>query len=173
MNKMALIPITALLLFVTACNQSNKNQTGQVSPAINYFSVDEVISQGDSLANKIIHVEGMIVHVCKHNGKRFKIVDEIGKHELKIELGDELTHVDVVVLGKEVKVTGKLIPVQMDEKMVLQWEIKMKENHKGEEKTDHYKEELAFIQDIYKRITSGEIPFYIMYSLAAETYLLE
>jgi len=166
--------IASILIFGVACNQTNKNnQISQSDSSEIYLSVDEVFAQRDSLANKTIYVFGIIEHVCKHTWKRFKIVDTDGIHELKIELGDKFSSVDASILGKKVKVTGKLIPVQMDEKMVKQWEQKMKENHKGEEDTNHYKEELAFIQNIYKQITTGGIPYYTMYSVDAESYELE
>jgi hypothetical protein len=44
----------------------------------------------------------------------------------------------------------------MDAEEVKEWEKKMRENHKGEEDTEHFKEEIAFIQDIYRQISSGK-----------------
>ena len=81
--------------------------------------------------------------------------------------------VDASILGKEVNVTGKLLPVKMDDKMVLMWETQMKGNHKGEEDTEHFKEELAYIQNVYRQIVTGEIPYYTTYTIEAESYELE
>jgi len=49
----------------------------------------------------------------------------------------------------------------------------MKESHKGEENSDHYKEELAFIQNIHQQLTNGDIQYYINYTLEADRYELE
>lgn len=166
----------AVLIFTNACNQSNSKQKIQANETQNteiYLSVDDVFAQGDSLANKTIHVEGIIEHVCKHTWKRFKIIGENENQFIKIELGDNFKTIDASILGKTVKVTGKLIPIKMDEKAMLKWEETMKENHKGEENTEHYKEELTFIQNIHQQIKSGEIPYYTNYSIEAESYELE
>ncbi|NCC99079.1 MAG: hypothetical protein EOL95_05155 [Bacteroidia bacterium] len=177
MNKIILIFVFAVVLILAnACDQKNSKQVTQTDKTENirsYLSVDEVFSKGDSLANKTVYVEGIIEHVCKNTWKRFKIIDETGKHELKIELSDKTPSIDASIMGKKAKIIGKLIPIQMDEKIVQQWEKKMKENHKGEENTEHYKEELATIQNIHNQITSGEIPYYTMYSVKTESYELE
>jgi len=177
MNKIiSIFVFAAVLIFTNACNKSNSKQENQANKTENtasYLSVDEVFAQGDSLANKTIHVKGIIEHVCKHTWKRFKIIGENENQFIKIELGDKFQSVDASILGKTAKVTGKLLPIKMDEKAVMKWEEAMKQNHKGEENTEHYKEELTFIQNIHQQITSGEIPFYTNYSIEAESYELE
>ncbi len=174
MNKIISIIVLAAVLFsVNACNQTNNkqnNQSEKPEKAENYLSVDDVFTQGESLSGKTLHVEGIIEHVCTHTWKRFKLIGDNENQFIKIELGDKLPTVDASIIGNTAKVTGKLIPVKMDEKMVLQWEEKMRENHKGEEDTKHFKEELAFIQEIHKQITSGEIPYYTRYTIEAESY---
>lgn len=177
MNKIiSIFVFAAVLIFTNACNQSNNkqnNQTEKSEVTISYLSVDDVFAQGDYLVNKTIHVKGIIEHVCKHTWKRFKIIGENENQFIKIELGDKFPTVDASIMGKKVKVTGKLIPIKMDEKMVMKWEETMKENHKGEENTEHYKEELTFIQNIHNQITNGEIPYYTNYTIEAESYELE
>jgi len=177
MNKIiSIFVFAALLIFTNACNetkQKNENQTDTVENSTNYLSVDDVFVQGDSLANKTIHVEGIIEHVCKHTWKRFKINGENEFQFIKIELGDNFQTIDASILGKKVKVIGKLIPVKMDENAMMKWEETMKENHKGEENTEHYKEELAFIQNIHQQIKDGKIPYYTNYTIDADSYELE
>lgn len=165
--------IAALLFLTVTCNQTNKNQPSNIISPESFLSVEEVYANGYSMADKSVHVQGFIEHVCKHTWKRFKIVDKEGKNELKIELGSSFSAVDHSILGKKAKVTGKLVPVILDDKMVLQWEQKMKENHKGEENTDHFIEELAHIQSVYKQMLSGDIQYYTIYSIEAESYIIE
>jgi hypothetical protein len=177
MNKLFSIIVLAVVLFaVNACNQpDNKqnNQTEKPEKTEDYLFVDNIFTHGDSLSGKTVHVEGIIEHVCKHTWKRFKIIGANENQFIKIELGDKFPAVDASITGKKAKVTGKLIPVKMDEKMVKEWEEKMRENHKGEEDTGHFKEEIAFIQDIHQQITSGKIPHYTNYTIEAEKYELE
>ncbi|MEA2106761.1 MAG: hypothetical protein U9P82_08615 [Bacteroidota bacterium] len=177
MNKLfSIIVAASVLLSVNACNQTNKkqnNKTENQEKTINYLSVDDVFAKGETLSGKTVHVEGIIEHVCKHTWKRFKIIGKSENQFIKIELGDKFPTIDASITGKKAKVTGKLIPVKMDAKMVKEWEEKIRENHKGEEDTEHFKEEIAFIQDIYQQITSGKIPHYTNYTIEAENYELE
>ena len=104
----SIILITALLFSVNACNRTGDKQsssTEEAAPAIGYLSVTDIFEQGESLANKTVLVEGIVEHVCKHTWKRFKIVDEGGKQDLKIELGDQFPSIDASILGKKAKVT--------------------------------------------------------------------
>jgi len=177
MNKLfSIVVVAAILLSVNACNQTNNKQNKQTDnheKTISYLTVDDVFAKGETLSGKTVHVAGIIEHVCKHTWKRFKIIEDNENQFIKIELGDKFPSVDASITGKKAKVTGKLIPIKMDEKMVKEWEEKMRENHKGKEDTEHYKEELAFIQDIHQQITSGEIPHYTRYTIEAESYELE
>ena len=56
---------------------------------------------------------------------------------------------------------------------ILRMETQMKRNHKGEEDTEHFKQELAYIQNVYRQIVTGEIPYYTTYTIEAESYELE
>jgi hypothetical protein len=177
MNKLfSIIVAAAVLLSVNACNQTNNKQTNQTEnqeKPISYLTVDDLFDKGETLSGKTVHVEGIIKHVCKHTWKRFKIIGKSENQFIKIELGDKFPTIAASITGKKAKVTGKLIPVKMDAKMVKEWEEKIRENHKGEEDTEHFKEEIAFIQDIYQQITSGKIPHYTNYTIEAENYELE
>lgn len=177
MKKITLfIVTTSFLLLVWSCNQAPVKQVEkkmEKSKTIAYASVQEIINQGDKLANKTVHVQGIIEHVCKHGWRRFKIIDNGGVTELKIELDEKFAVVDPSIVGSHVKATGKLIPIHMDAENVLEWKKKMQDNHKGEENTKHYKEELALIQGIYKQIMDGEITHYTTYSIEADEYILE
>ncbi|PJA95400.1 MAG: hypothetical protein CO129_11935 [Ignavibacteriales bacterium CG_4_9_14_3_um_filter_34_10] len=166
----------AILIFADAYSQTitqQNKQTEKSGTTVSYLSVADVFAQGENLANKTVYVEGTIEHVCKRTGKRFKIVGKSPNQFIKIQLGDKFQQVDSSIIGKKGKVTGKLIPIKMDEKMVLNWEEKMKEKHKNEDNTKHYKEALAFIQNTYNQIKSGKISYYTNYTIEAESYELE
>ncbi|MFW5721352.1 MAG: hypothetical protein ACOCWW_03110 [Bacteroidota bacterium] len=185
MNKLFSIIVLATVLFaVNACNQTDNKQNNKTDSKENtetekpektqdYLSVDDVFTQGEALFGKTVHVEGLIEHVCKHTWKRFKIIGDNETQFIRIELGDKFPAVDASITGKNTKVTGKLVPVKMDAKKVKEWEEKMRENHKGEEDTEHFKEEIAFIMDIHQQITNDKIPHYTNYTIEAENYELE
>lgn len=174
-----LIIALALLVFGIGCKQTASNketiqeaQSGTIE-TITYQTVESLMQQAESLSGKKVHVSGVIEHVCKHGGKRFKILSTDGSTELKIELGKNFNAVGANIIGNTAMVTGTLKPNKMDAKMVKAWENKVKKNHAGEEDTDHFKQEIAEIRAIHKQIVSGEIPYYTMYSVHAEKYDLQ
>lgn len=138
-----------------------------------FETVESLLAKAEVLSGKTVNVIGVIDHVCKHGGKRFKILSSDGAIELKIELGEKFNEADASMVGNIAKVIGTLTPTKYDAKMVKAWEEKMKDGHKGEEGTEHYQEELAEIQEIHRQIIEGEIPFYTMYSVQADKYELE
>lgn len=172
MNKiLSFIAIAIIVVLNIACKQNKKVTKSDVE--VKQYSITDIYAKGDELSGNTILVKGVVDKVCKHTGKRFKVVDEKGMLEIKVELGEEFPVLDNSIIGKKVKAMGVLIPVQMGVKEVMEWEKKMKVSHKGQEDTKHYKEELDFIKGIYYQIKSGEIPFYTTYRLMAEKYYIE
>ena len=165
------------------CNSSVKNKETHsttteenvttVEKTSAFVTVESLLAKAEELSGKTVKVTGVIDHVCKHGGKRFKILSSDGTIELKIELDEKFDEADASIVGNTAKVTGTLTPTKYDAKMVKAWEEKMKDGHKGEENTKHYKEELAEIQEIHRQVVEGEIPFYTMYSVQADKYELE
>lgn len=168
-----------LSLFMASCQQENKTANNDNANLKNktertiYLSVNQLYGMVDSLAGKIVNVSGMIEHVCKHGGKRFKIIGTEGFQELKIELGSKFSPFEPTAVGSTAKIVGLLTPNEMNAEMVKEWEEKMKKNHEGEEGSTHFKEELAYIQSIHKKIKDGEIPFYTAYSVIAKKIEIE
>lgn len=178
MNKLnnlnVLLWFTAITLITLSCNENaNKVTVEKAQVEQQYLTVKEITERGDELANKTVHVQGIIEHVCKHTWRRFKVVDNGGTTELKVELDENFATIDASLVGNTVKVSGKLVPFHLNAEKVLEWQKKMQENHKGEEHTAHYKEEQAMIQNIYNQITDGTIAHYTMYSIMAEKYTLD
>lgn len=178
MKHLLIISFVAILFLVAACtgNQRAKSKTAQTEKAqdtIIYSSIDELFLRANELSKQTVHVKGIIDHVCKHSGKRFKIRTEDGSSELKIELGDNFPSCDPSIMGKTAKISGKLVPVNLDADGVRKWEAHIRENHQGEEDTEHFQEEIRQVQQILSQIESGEIPYYVQYYVEAEKYFIE
>lgn len=174
MKTLNLLFTTLLLLVFMSCNQQNKKENTKkvITPKqeTTYNPLEKILDNANNLTKKEVNVTGIVDHVCKHGGNRFKLLSSDGKEEIKVELGDNFKMVSPNIAGKMVKVTGILIPIQMDAEMIKAWEKKTRKNHIGEENTKHFKEEIAIIQTIYKQIESGEIPYYTTYSIEASSY---
>jgi hypothetical protein len=170
--------ITFILLFsasmiVLSCGADKTKKATNIDKKAEFYTVNEIFEKGDELSEKSVNVKGTIEHVCKHTWKRFKIIDSDEKHELRIELGDDFETVNNSIFGRTAYVVGVLIPEKMGASEVKEWELKMKQNHKGEEDTEHYKEEIGKIKAIYAKIMSGDIPYFMNYYIQADNYEIE
>lgn len=176
--KRTVLISTALLvaLVFQACNSTTKPEGENLKVEegtfveSDYLGVADIFLNGKEMAGQDIQVKGIVEHVCKHTWKRFKIVDAEESGFIKVELGEDFSSVDATLLGHTAYVYGKLVPVQMDATAVEAWEKKTRENHKGEEDTAHFKEEIAMILEIHQQIVDGEIPYHMSYTVEATTY---
>jgi len=173
------IALGIAMLFLGSCTNSIQRtktdvaQTGKGTDTVSYYTLDELFLHAEELSGTTVHVKGIIDHVCKHSGKRFKIIEENETLELKIELGENFPTCDPSIVGKTAKITGKFVPENLSADDVKKWEENIHENHKGEEDTDHFKEEIVQVQKILIQIESGEIPYYVQYHVEAEKYIIE
>lgn len=163
--------IMGLLLgiFVLFAYSGNAEKRTADKSTIEYLSVDEVFSRGNKLKNKQVFVKGEIEHVCKHSGKRFRIKGRLG-NELKIELSNDVEPLNSSVIGRTVEVIGKLIPMDMSLKDMNNWKKRAMENHKGEENTLHYKDEISTIDSIIKVLEIGKTPYYRNYYVKCKSF---
>jgi PBP1b-binding outer membrane lipoprotein LpoB len=171
--------LAVLTILLTACIQNQANKTSvaveeaKVETPVNYQTVEAVLKNTDNLVGENVNVTGVIDHVCKHGGKRFKMLSSDGTQTIKVELGDKFKPADPSIAGKTVKVTGTLSPYNMDAAMIKAWMKKELESHPDEVGSDEFKQEMAGLQAIYDKIESGEMPYYTIYSIDAEKYDLE
>lgn len=177
-NLKLIIAALMLVAFMGACNQATKKTEKSslkesVKTEITYLSVEKILQNADTLSEKNVNLTGVIDHVCKHGGKRFKMLSSDGSKTIKVELGDNFKPADPSIAGKTVKVTGKLVPRNMDADMVKKWMEKETANHPDEVGTEAFKQEMATLQDIVDQIESGKIPYYTTYSVEAEKYEVE
>lgn len=175
----AIISIAIAMLFLGSCTNNTQRtktdvaQTSKGTDTVSYYTLDELFLHAGELSGTTVHVKGIIDHVCKHSGKRFKIIGGNETLELKIELGDKFPTCDPTIVGKIAKITGKLVPVILNADDVKKWEAHIRENHKGEEDTDQFNEEIEQVQKILSQIELGKIPYYVQYHVEAGQYTLE
>ncbi len=177
-KNLVIVFFAILLIGGVSCNQQTKSTADNADEKeqaveIEYSTVETILQNGDDLSGQTVNVRGIIDHVCRHGNNRFKILSSDGTQELKIELGDNFKMVTPEIAGQLAKVVGTLVPVQMNAEKVKAWEENVRVNHAGEEDTEHFKQEILEIQNIYNQLITGEIPFYIEYSVEAERYELE
>jgi hypothetical protein len=88
--------------------------------------------QAEQYMGQKIQIEGMVVHVCKHGGKKMFIVGDDPDVRVKIDASDEVSVFKTELEGSTVMVQGIVEPMDQDP-------IPEEEQHdEDEDHTNHY-----------------------------------
>ncbi len=107
-NILSLVFIT---LLITSCGNSGKKAVSsgnEDSPDAIKVEFTSLVENPESYLDKNISVEGKVVHVCLHTGKRMSIVGENPDIRLYVSAGEEMPRFPAGLLGSEIVVEGTL-----------------------------------------------------------------
>ena len=114
------LSIVVVATILTSCGNSGSKQEKSKDPAgtdttatVEFASL---IETPDDFLNKEISIDGQVVHVCKHTGKKMFIVGENPDIRLFISAGEEVPLFEQELLGSEITVSGFLTKVEAGEK---------------------------------------------------------
>lgn len=128
-----LFPIIIFSIFLIAsCNQGTKetaNDNKADTALLTVFSFD---TSAHSFVDKPVIIEGTVLHLCKHGGKRMFLVDGTDSIRVEITAGEDITKFEESLVGSRVRIFGTLKEERIDEKYLNEWENEVKkpeENH--------------------------------------------
>jgi len=132
-NLLAIITLAALL---TSCGSGDgeKKKEGATDEAVAAIEFATLIDAPEDYLDKEITLEGSVVHVCKHSGKKMFIVGENPDIRLHISAGEEVPKFPVEMEGSVIAVTGKLGKIVAAAPKPEGEEHKEGEEKEGEEK---------------------------------------
>jgi hypothetical protein len=126
-------PLLIIVLFaITACNQGAKNDAGKTKNDTTRLTVLTFEKQADSCIDKPVIIEGTVLHLCKHGGKRMFLVDGTDSIRVEVTTGPKIVKFDDALVGSRVRVFGTLKEERIDTKYLNEWEAEVKkpvENH--------------------------------------------
>ena len=132
---------------------------------------------------KVVSVEGLISHVCKHGGRRLRITDDEGNHEIKIEMAkDAEGRIDVNHEGKHAVVVGKVVEFKMDmaylEKLKASLEktiaaLEEEDDHEDDGHVHDHHANLKMVAGYIDQIREGKLEYVPDYSLELVHYKLK
>lgn len=120
MRKIVLLGVVAMMF--VACGGPKTDKKSDDVAKVEVLSVDQFMTQADSLVGEKITVEGVADHVCKHGGKRMFILGSTPESRLKITTGEEIASFDVAYEGSKIVVTGTVDMLKMDSAYLANWE---------------------------------------------------
>ena len=169
-----ILPVFILAMLVSACDNGPK--AGQEAVAV---APSEFIEKAPELVDQLVSMEGTIVHVCKHGGKRLFL----GEERIKVLASNKVSVFDVALEGSDVVIDGYLREERIDEAYLAEWERELNETevveekevaHKGEPGHDHAEEQedydarmanLEKIQDFREQIAASDKGYLAFYTV--------
>jgi hypothetical protein len=110
-----LISLSFAALIVASCSNSgqkeNSSKADGTSGAIKVEFAALTENPGEYIG-KVISVEGKVVHVCMHSGKKLFITGKDPDIRLYIQAGEEMPKFPTELLGSEVEVQGILTKLE-------------------------------------------------------------
>ena len=170
------LPLFVLAIVFAACN--NNPKAGQDATAV---TPAEFIEKAPDLVDQLVSMEGTVVHVCKHGGKRLFL----GEERIKVLASNKVSVFDVALEGSDVVIDGFLREERIDEAYLAEWERELNESevveekevaHKGEPGHDHAEESedhdarmanLQKIQEYREQIAASDKGYLSFYSVEA------
>ncbi len=137
MYKNLLIILTAAVVMVSCGGQTTASQDDQNVPQEEVqaeptkVALNEFPDKAESLVGQEVVLEGTVIHVCKHGGKKMFITADNPDIRIKITAGEETASFDTELEGSYVKVLG--IVEAMETEVVVEDE----EHETHEEDEDH------------------------------------
>jgi len=181
-KNLFLLSIAMIILF--GCGSSSDMKNDQVAEQeIIMLTIEQFNDNPDEYVGKQIVIEGTVMHVCKHSGKRMFIAGgEELEERLQIKSSDEISAFDVSYEGSDVLVTGIVDEFRIDEDYLMEWENEVRnskpdeseEGHTCEEGHDHadgdMSHQLKQIENYRKMIAENGGKHLSFYSVIAKEY---
>jgi hypothetical protein len=109
-----LISLSFVALLITSCGNTGKKEASSdtaVSDDAVKVEFATLVGNPSVYVGKNISVEGKVVHVCTHSGKKLFITGDNPDVMLYIQAGEEMPKFPMELLGSEIVVEGKLTQV--------------------------------------------------------------
>ena len=124
--------LIVILAAMVACNQGAKDDASKTKNDTTRLAVLTFAKQADSCIDKPVIIEGTVLHLCKHGGKRMFLVDGADSISVLVTTGPKIVKFDDALVGSRVRVFGTLKEERIDAKYLNEWEAEVKkpeENH--------------------------------------------
>ena len=132
MTKIIFPLLITLIFATTACNRGPEKATDKTKTDTTRLAVLTFEKQADSCIDKPVIIEGTVLHLCKHGGKRMFLVDGTDSIRVEVTAGPKIIKFDDALVGSRVRVYGTLKEDRVDAKYLNEWEAEVKkpeENH--------------------------------------------
>jgi hypothetical protein len=162
--KNLIIPIAIASMFLS-CSQNQTNQeevsTDVAEIAIPQIDLASFDVDAGQFVNSEISVSGIVDHVCKHSGKKLKLVTDGASVHVESEVRFEDT-----LIGSKINLKGIVRELRVDESYCLQMEEDNISKHKeGETNKEDYTLKQELIQSYRDSMAVAQVDHLSYYTL--------
>ncbi len=164
--KKTLFLFVAFAFVLFSCKQAEKPVD-----EIKKVSFDELLSDNFEYKGGQVELEGMVLHVCAHSGKKMFIGNpDNPEQKIQILVSDKISSFPKDLEGTKVSVVGTL----EEEKLDMEYANKLEEEIKAESKdnTEHsceFEESMKKVENLKQRIQNspkGYVPKFTMKAIS-------
>jgi len=149
MNKQIFLFALIAVLFASCGSAPDQSKAKAETSEVLEVTVDDFWAAPDDYVGKEIAMQGIVIHVCQHGGKRMFIVGEDPDDRLQVKAGDDVPVFEIELEGSLVEVIGVLDELRITEEYLQNWEAELLADnpdsdlkiHRGEEGHQHGEEE--------------------------------
>ena len=155
MKSIKFLFVVLLSLFIACTEKSGDNSSSSENTEAEVVEtvvlVDDLMQDPDAYVGKVIELEGLVTHVCKHSGKRLHLTSAATNKMVRVEATGDINQFERELEGSDVRIKGLVQKQVIDEDYLSKWENEMA--NKGEDH-DHSEgeEESEQINNMRKRL---------------------
>ena len=185
--KLKIVALAIATVMAFSCTNKKQNQKEDSAKKksdekTEILQVSEIIDQPENYVDKNVTVNGMVIHVCKHGGKKLHISEEGSGQKLRVKAGKNMSPFEPEMKGSNVQITGKFTEERIDQNYIEKLKKGDTEEHhekeegetSGEEKTKEKKNQSGqgvseeYINELEEKIENSEKGYISEYWLIAD-----
>ncbi len=157
----------ALIFALVSCKQAEKP-----AEVVEKLTLAKVLSDNFEYKGGQVELEGMVLHVCAHSGKKMFIGNpDDPEQKIQIFTSDKISSFPKDLEGTKVSVVGTL----EEEKLDIEYANKLEEEIKAEEKenSDHsceFEESMKKVENLKQRIQNSPKGYISKYTMTAISF---
>lgn len=133
-RKMTVLALISFMLAFTSTVFAQEKTTKAVQAEAQKTSLltpEKFQEAAGEMVGEEVEIEGMVVHVCRHGGKKMFLIGEDSEIRIKITASDKVSAFKTELEGSTVYVKGIVEPMDEAEAMVKEEEHEEDDDHKN------------------------------------------
>jgi hypothetical protein len=100
--------VLIIMLFSVSCGQQHNERKISEAQQVVAANISELLSNPLEYENKVVKIEGIISHVCRHSGDKMRVLQEGSELSIQVMLGEFAGRIDPASEGLRIILSGSL-----------------------------------------------------------------